>query len=119
MAWRHSTCTSHCITQSGYFQLETLPWSPSLHSHTNEGTGTGWPGGVGRNKQVEGTAGGKKGLLSWHVSSQHQRKSCETATLYKAASGEAPRPQCCDWDVPVAPLLLAALLPASPTPSTP
>jgi len=31
-----------------YLQLETLPQSPPLHSHTVEGTVTGWPGGVGR-----------------------------------------------------------------------
>lgn len=56
----------------------------------------------------------KKGQISWHGSQQHQRKSWKTATLHKAANGEAPRPQCLDR-----PLLLAALLPASPTPSTP
>lgn len=111
MAWGHSTGTSHCITRSGYFQLETLPPSPPLRSHTNEGTGRGQPGAAGRNEQAEGTAGDKKGLLSWHGSRQHQRKSCETANFYKAGSGEAPRPWCNDRGVPAAQLLLAAFHP--------
>lgn len=56
-------------------------------------------------------------MLCWKDSSQHQRKSCETATLYTAASEEASRPQCHDQGVAAAPLLLAALQ-ASSSPST-
>lgn len=111
MAWGHSTGTSHCITRSGYFQPETLPPCPPLRSRTMKARAQDslrLQAGMSIRRVQRGD---KKGLLSWHSSRQHQRKSCETANVYKAGSGEAPRPWCNDRGVPAAQILL---LPSTP-----
>lgn len=106
MPWPGGTVFVHHIA-SLRVVISNLKVSPRWH--TNEGTGTRWPGGVGRNKQVEGMAGGPKGtafLARLSPAPKEKLGNCHLmeSSQWRSSTATVPRSRCsCGTAAPCCP----------------